>query len=472
VALLPEVRWCRPTPDRDAVQNITHGVNHRLVSRTDIDVVTLRHFRAFVHAELKKMPKLRDIMSLADWLACSNYSLHHQTDMLSQWEQERMRDVNNDDFVARAFIKAESYGEYKQPRIISGRGNITKLVFGPFVKSCELLVYHHFHENFVKNFPVQGRPELLMNIFGDLEVLETDYTSFESSIRAPIMNVCEWALFKHLHASMGQKYVRFLKLRSSLRFKNKLRKVKFAGMEPYRFSGDLHTSLGNGFTNLMLMKFACHSGGASFRGLVEGDDGLFVFDPRIDLSKITALGFKLKLKRCPKFTVASFCGIVCSADSLILDPIQTLLKLFVSFSHLAKLPGKRLGLLKSKAMSLLALAPRAPVVSRVASQILSELSNVIPVYDVIDARWEFKSRLVSLNDLRFACCSEVSAESREVCEAVFGVSVANQCLLEQYVSKGIRHFVSSRLFTEMVLCHASPDVIDFSYRYQLSFGNC
>ena len=100
------------------------------------------------------------------------------------------------------------------------------------------------------------------------------------------------------------------------------------GIQATRMSGEMCTSLGNGFSNLMLMLFACHRIGSKCTGVVEGDDGFFVCSPRAPTSKeFKEIGFTIKMERHDSLTTASFCGIVFDTiDKInVTDPMEVLI---------------------------------------------------------------------------------------------------------------------------------------------------
>ena len=82
-------------------------------------------------------------------------------------------------------------------------------------------------------------------------------------------------------------------------------------IEARRMSGEMNTSLGNGFSNLMFMAFVCEKLGLNCNGVVEGDDGLFAFNGNTpSASDFTKYGFNIKLDVHSEISTASFCGNV------------------------------------------------------------------------------------------------------------------------------------------------------------------
>jgi len=107
-------------------------------------------------------------------------------------------------------------------------------------------------------------------------------------------------------------------------------------------SGDMFTSLGNGFTNICLMSYCLHRQYPSLQlpqihGMIEGDDGLFAVPMDCDTEQIkvdvSQLGFELEARVVHDLNEASFCGTVFDAESHIMmtEPIYTLLNSGWSF---------------------------------------------------------------------------------------------------------------------------------------------
>ena len=93
-----------------------------------------------------------------------------------------------------------------------------------------------------------------------------------------------------------------------------------------RMSGDICTSLGIGFSNLVMNLFVASKCGATIKGFVEGDDGIFVCPEGWTPNSfwIERLGFKIKMETHTDWTRASFCGNLVSADGAVIGIRSTL----------------------------------------------------------------------------------------------------------------------------------------------------
>lgn len=79
-------------------------------------------------------------------------------------------------------------------------------------------------------------------------------------------------------------------------------------------SGDMCTSLGNGFSNKMKAEFLAYKAGGTIDGFVEGDDGLFVTNFELRSSDYEKLGFTIKIEEIADPCEASFCGMIFGED--------------------------------------------------------------------------------------------------------------------------------------------------------------
>lgn len=86
------------------------------------------------------------------------------------------------------FSKDEHYDDWKLPRLINARGDIFKVVFGPWVKMIEDVVYEH--EGCVKHIPVKDRPAYIMEMLekDGLIYYATDWSCMEAHNHALMMN--------------------------------------------------------------------------------------------------------------------------------------------------------------------------------------------------------------------------------------------------------------------------------------------
>jgi len=145
-------------------------------------------------------------------------------------------------------------------------------------------------------------------------------------------------------------------------------------------SGEMCTSLGNGFTNLMLALFIASLRHGHLEGYVEGDDGLFATDFELTKEDYLNLGFTMKnVDEVFHPGWASFCGMLFGDSLQIVRSPRRFLENF-GWTHSAVHGGEKvmLGLLRAKALSAVYETPHCPIVSVLARRALHHTRGVTP----------------------------------------------------------------------------------------------
>jgi len=303
-------------------------------------------------------------LDFEEWLATTNYK---------EERKNQLRRVYADSYGARptlrecshidTFVKSESYEEYKYPRMINSRCDKFKVWFGPWAKAMEEVVYRD--EHFVKHdTPVQRAAKLRQLRFAGVRYYATDFTAFESHFTWEIMDALELRLYRAMiPGDDGEFACAVISGLNKMRTRTRIR----ATVRARRMSGDMITSLGNGFSNLMLAMFLAHQQRSHLNGLVEGDDGLFATEASLTPSLYEELGFTIKIEAVADPCLASFCGILLtSSDQFIREPTRVFQKFgWTATDIMAKEP-KLMQLLRGKALSLAYETPDCPIVSNLA----------------------------------------------------------------------------------------------------------
>jgi len=275
----------------------------------------------------------------------------------------------------KMFMKDESYVTYKHARCINSRTDEFKVFSGPFFKAVESVVYAH--SAFIKHIPVLDRPAYIKEMLYKVgaNYIATDYEAFESLFTKELLEACEFILYDYMSSELpgGREFMAIL--RGALTGTNKCVNKFFTVFVPAtRMSGEMCTSLGNGFTNLMVMLFLCSKLGSTCVGVVEGDDGLFRIEgPLPNKSMFRALGLRIKLDVYSDLFMASFCGIIFDGDALvnICDPFRALVKFGWGGSQYARASfSTKMKLLRCKALSYAYQYPGCPIISTLAHRAL------------------------------------------------------------------------------------------------------
>jgi hypothetical protein len=206
-----------------------------------------------------------------------------------------------------------------------------------------------------------------------------------------------------------------------------------------RMSGEMNTSLGNGFTNLMIIKFFVHEynrGHANkikIDGIVEGDDGLFVILGDVSSDTISEfyerLGFLLKVEQIPDPCKASFCGLTFpESGQVVRDPRRFVQKFGWTGSMVNGGPKLMDALLRAKALSAIYETPHCPIVGVLARRALDLTRDVSPRF----VRDGFHDIPDEVNVPEFSPL----ADTRELFAEKFHVNLETQLLIEDAIRRG------------------------------------
>lgn len=393
-------------------------------------------------------------MSFSTWLEQTHYTRKKKLSLQKLYDETIA--LGEDDFNAhnnfcKCFLKDESYTIYKNQRAIFARKDEFKCRVAPIFKCIETELFKLPY--FIKKIPVAARPKFIFDLFGDhpafidkdthelRRCLATDYSVYESSFTKEVMEDCEMILYRHMVQSLpeGKRFLnlieRVLMGTNECRFQNV--RVK---LEAGRMSGEMNTSLGNSFTNLMLYLFAMEEFDCKeAQCLVEGDDGIGSYiGPKIPDSFYTKLGFNIKLVYHKTLNTASFCGQIFEFETftVICDPIKVLLNFAWSNIKYAFASTKvKLQLLRCKAICLVYQYPGCPIIQAFAMRIVkytkgsrSRIDGTLDPYK----RDEQRQALLAFHGI--LPCRKITLPTRQLMEKVYGITIVDQLLLELYLS--------------------------------------
>lgn len=275
-------------------------------------------------------------------------------------------------FTIKLFMKDEHYVKWSQSRGIYTRDDAAKIMFGPWFKGIESEIYKQ--PEFIKHVAVKDRANYIYNkLYTEGGTyIATDYSSYEAHFSADIMENCEFLLYEHMmrYANGGPQVLEIMRevLTGTNKIFNKFVKAECIAR---RMSGEMNTSLGNGFSNLMFMGYVAELNGyGEVNGVVEGDDGLFAFSGKTPCTEdFTKLGFIIKLDSYTSISRASFCGNLFDEDSrqIVTDPRKVISQFgWTTSEYRHAKPSKLKTLLRCKALSFAHQYPGCPMVGKLA----------------------------------------------------------------------------------------------------------
>lgn len=268
----------------------------------------------------------------------------------------------------------------------------------------------------------------------------TDYTSFEGSFVSEFMKNVEFIMYSHMTSHLPESHVFMALMREQLRVNTIEYKGFTANVRSTRMSGEMNTSLGNSFSNLILFSWMCDSQGIKYKGVVEGDDGLFAVSDYPNFNLIANVGFTIKQEKHDNIGDASFCGQVFDAESkqLIRDAVSTVISMGWSSSQY-KLSNhfKLQQLEKARAMSFMYDNPGCPILNVYCRKILS-MTRHIDISSLLDKMGDNYQRekyaTASKHELRF---EEPSLHTRLLYERRYGVTIAEQKFIENQIETNL-----------------------------------
>jgi len=432
-------------PDAYYWKNRVAGAQRRIGAAVpDVNHKTLRSLRDFVRnwcrANLRPLTP-DEVPSFDEWLEHTDYP---------EWRREELRQANEKLFQKRhlnvkSFIKTETYeasdlapngdSVFKAPRLINSRSDKFKCMIGPYTHAIEQQLFRTKY--FIKYVPVNERPQWIMDRLNapGFKFVGTDFSMFESSFAPELLRAVELQMYAYMLRGVpnGSQVVSWL-----VKAMTHVNRCKFSDGTSYtvtgtRMSGEMCTSLGNGFTNLMVSLFLAsrHMPLGDVDGFVEGDDGLFRMKGSVPTAAEYAdLGFSIKMAVSDNLGEAGFCKQYFHEDVMVnlVDPVCLMVKFGWSHSML-RFSGAATqhGLLRAKADSLLYQCAGAPVAQELALYAKRCVGDGPKYFSGVRGRPAYNEANV------VGTAKNIDLRSRHVVAKLFGLSVDDQLSVESYL---------------------------------------
>lgn len=409
----------------------------------------LGSFRHFVRKWVRDHIPQVQIMDLEEWLGSTGYSEARKAELRLAYDKGHQPSRHKASHID-TFVKTESYPEYKHARMINSRSDAFKAWSGPRFKAIENAVYRIHH--FIKHVPVPDRVDVIRSLKqAGLFYYSTDFTAYESHFTAELMDACECELYRHCLA--GDEGAEFLCSVLTGTNRMRTRTGHRAECTARRMSGDMCTSLGNGFTNLMLVLYIVDQKGGSVDGYVEGDDGIFASSVELTSEDYAKCGFTIKIERIPDPCCASFCGLVfANSGEIIRDPFRFMNGFGWTSSFINAGPKIMNELLRAKALSAVYECPQCPIVSVLARRALDKTVGFAPRF-VEDG---YHHRVPS--DVRKIVKFDPGHDTRELFERLYSIPVVTQLAIEELIN-------SDQLEEVARILHPHADVEHYASHY-------
>lgn len=447
-------------------------------SQMPTDPFVFNEFKTFVRRAIDLVPEFnRPIQLPAEYdswfsyfIMTAHYDARRKEQLTQLWET-----LNQDEHkqlkytVNKSFKKLEHYPNLKFARGIYSRHDVFKCFSGGFFKAIEADVFSR--PEFIKKIPCSERAEYLMERMYEpgAKYFSSDFESFESLFTQEIMETCEIALYEK---KMSLYLDDFEYIKQVLLGPNKLVSKNLTGaVTARRMSGEMCTSLGNGFTNLMVSWFLLHKSGVELEELatnlhciIEGDDSLVKFKTNIDYNIYSQIGFRSKFVVHENIGDASFCGMLFDQEERIIvtDITKHAISMFWGDrKYVDSRDSKKLTLLRSKCMSYAYQYRGCPVLDKLAHHFLKLTRGFDVRHVVLDSHKHeiLQQAIAASKDIIVAGPKEPGMRTRKLVEEQFGVPVS----LQLYIESKIDTFTLG--FNDDLVLLASDDAIEYARRH-------
>jgi len=440
--------YALPHCDPHCPKTTKAGVQKRFVAKQKTpDPALLKEFQQFVRNWVKTnlTPLAPDVdCSVDEWLSKTHYSEGRKKELRECYaKMTNIWDPHMKYFWLKCFMKDECYPEFKHARGINSRSDEFKCTVGPIFKLIEEVVYKNPH--FIKHVPVADRPEYIMNMLykEGCWYLASDYKSFEAQFSKEIMEACEFELYDWMTQYLPC-YKEFMSLcRRVLGGKNRCKYKNFTvEVDATRMSGEMCTSLGNGFSNLMFMLFICEKKGCTDVAIVvEGDDGAATGkgDPPTS-EDFAKLGLTIVIDMHQSISTMSFCGIIFDEVDRknVTNPCEVLAGFGWCGNRYKGAKQSKLNvLLRAKALSYAHQYPGCPVIGSLAQYGLrctrgTSINHYAKKSNAV-GYWEREQLLAAMKDEKKISFIAPSMRTRLLVEEKFGITVSHQIEIEEYL---------------------------------------
>lgn len=358
-----------------------NGTNTVIIPRTSHGNLLYNHYNrqldfwaAHVRGRVNQLFEFNPhpIYSLDEWLDHSSYTQTRKAQIRAQ------SDIPADYYKVDTFIKKEAYPEIKAPRLINSRSDAFKKLVGPFTHAIE-------KDIFSSKFTIKGRNArdqikiIHDRLSNKLSYLSTDYSKWESSITPEVIDKIERILWEQYPSPYPWDFHTWFI--NHCKSNNLVARGKMnCKVHGVRMSGDMHTSLGNTFINIVLTDYIMSRLGLAWDGFFEGDDGLIGLDVIINEDQLEQirvmaleLGFSLTMECAYTLSEATFLSRhIVDANTAFREPIKAIVHSQWSFS-LHRFPEAEL--LRSRGYGLIMENPRCPILYKLGVSMIQHAGS-------------------------------------------------------------------------------------------------
>jgi len=445
--------YCRtatePIPDPNCQESVVLGIVGRFGAKTpEPSKILLEVVKSFT---LRWCENSLDQLQGGDadfdrWLEAAPYTAERKEELKRVWSECPVEDPKlvKDSELVKSFIKDETYsGKFALPRGINSRSDWFKCFSGPVFDAIGKLFFYNTSE-MIKTVPVLDRPEdILENIYDTFsQIALCDATSYEAHFSEEVMSAIEFVLYRYMTANVPEYERRMEAIIKTLSGKQKLRfKHLLVEIRATRMSGEMNTSLGNGFTTLILIRVLEWLKQVLAKLRAEGDDNLSAWQDVLGSvptrEEFEEMGWIMKIERPKNAAVASFCGQVFDPVSrvVVTDPVAQLIRFgWVRKKYVNASRPVLLQLLRSKGLSLAHQYNGCPMLALFGRRMV-HLTRNVRIRESIINNMELYKREQFRQYVRSPLPEyvEPSPETRALVSELYGISIQDQLAFEKSV---------------------------------------
>jgi hypothetical protein len=250
-------------------------------------------------------------------------------------------------------------------------------------------------------------------------------------------------------------------------------------LQARRMSGEMDTSLCNGFTNLMMIYFMANELAIDWRTvscIVEGDDAL-IQHPTLKPKEryYSQLGFSIKLEKHAHFSHASFCGLIFDPRERIniTEPIKVIANFgWVDAKYCGIKPNARLSLIRAKALSIASQYPGCPIIYPLAKKFINLTRHInVKQKHFCEDKWKANEISRAINLKIWEIEVPIGPFSRLLMSEKFNIPVPMQFILEEKIKLITDPFAPIDLPLLLDICPNSWCEYDQEYIHHLPKKN-
>lgn len=386
--------------------------------------------------------------SFDTWIKNTPYTEARKAELrrkLDEADLDLSKPVPNKYLRVKSFMKDESYPTWKHARAINSRTDEFKALVGPIFQCISDKLFST--KWFIKKIPIADRPQYIIDLLYRVGAtyLISDYTSFEAHFIKEMQEDCELQLHRYMTTEIpfGKDWFNLIKRAktgtNSIAFKNFT-----CTLDAKRMSGEMDTSLSNGFSNLMFMLYLMKEAGCvDVEGVIEGDDGLFVCTGTPpNTQTFLDFGLIIKMGEVSDLNHASFCGMVFDLEERtnVTNPIEELVSFGWTTAQYSKSKKNvHMNLIRAKALSLAYQYPACPILTKLAykmCQLTASYDSKTFLKKNSAAFSQYEIELVRKAHDYFdknGLLKEPGIKTRSLVSQLYGVSIEDQKSIENYI---------------------------------------